>query len=179
MAVFFRLPSLPLVAGGNRGTAIESYRRPLRRGLPEESTRPTRLLSHLHFLRVSPLDATLMTSPASVANKRLTVELNPLDGTFTKNRGRGPPPVYPLPVPFLSLPTPSRPQHFDQRPQSCRKEPVPSASQITSHESPVMAHIPCPQQNSRLHPPSCILSPCYPPLSASGGSPFLLRRRPP
>ena len=60
--------------------------------LPEESTRPTWLLSHQHFLRVSPLDATLMTSPASIANKRLTVELNPLDATFTKRRGWGAPP---------------------------------------------------------------------------------------
>src|ERR1700730_18331232 len=41
-----------------------------------------------------------------------------------------------------SLSAPSRPQRFDQRPQSCRKEPVPSVSQNTSHESPVTAHIP-------------------------------------
>src|SRR5216683_1554034 len=35
------------------------------------------------------LDATLMHLPSSVANKRLTVWLNPLDATLTKNRGRG------------------------------------------------------------------------------------------
>ena len=38
---------------------------------------------------LSPLAATLMDLPASVANKRLTVELNPLDATLTKNQGEG------------------------------------------------------------------------------------------
>src|SRR6266852_6486649 len=38
---------------------------------------------------LSPLDATLMDLPASVANKRLTVRLNPLDATLTKNTGVG------------------------------------------------------------------------------------------
>src|SRR5712691_1756363 len=36
---------------------------------------------------VSPLAATLMDLPASVANKRLTVGLSPLDATLTRNRG--------------------------------------------------------------------------------------------
>ncbi len=38
-------------------------------------------------LALSPLDATLMDLPASVANKGLTAWLNPLDATLTKNRG--------------------------------------------------------------------------------------------
>jgi len=38
-------------------------------------------------LALSPLDATLMHLPASVANKGLTAWLNPLDATLTKNRG--------------------------------------------------------------------------------------------
>src|SRR5260370_36766172 len=38
---------------------------------------------------LSPLFATLMDLPASVANKRLTVWLNPLDPTLTKNTGKG------------------------------------------------------------------------------------------
>src|SRR6266849_4404167 len=38
---------------------------------------------------VSPLAATLMDLPASVANKRLTAGLSPLDVTLTKNRGDG------------------------------------------------------------------------------------------
>jgi len=42
---------------------------------------------------LSPLDATLIVLPASVANKRLTVELNLLDATLTKNRGVGAPPA--------------------------------------------------------------------------------------
>ncbi len=45
-------------------------------------------LTAVHY-PLSPLDATLMGSPASVANKRLTVWLNPLDATLTKNRGWG------------------------------------------------------------------------------------------
>ena len=38
---------------------------------------------------VSPLTATLVDPPASVANKRLTVKLSLLDATLTENRGRG------------------------------------------------------------------------------------------
>src|ERR1700737_4615287 len=37
----------------------------------------------------SPLDATLMDLPASVANKTLTAGLRPLDATLTKNWGMG------------------------------------------------------------------------------------------
>src|SRR5712692_6730047 len=43
----------------------------------------------LHTIALSPLDATLMDFPASVANKRLTAWLNPSDATLTKNRGEG------------------------------------------------------------------------------------------
>jgi len=39
---------------------------------------------------LSPLIATLMAISVSVANKRLTVYLNPLDATLTKTRGWGP-----------------------------------------------------------------------------------------
>ena len=38
---------------------------------------------------LSPLPATLIGAPASVANKRLTAQLNLLDATLTKNRGMG------------------------------------------------------------------------------------------
>ena len=41
---------------------------------------------------LSSLDAAFMFLPASVASKRLTAELNPLDATFTKSRGWGAPP---------------------------------------------------------------------------------------
>ncbi len=40
-------------------------------------------------LALTPLAATLMDLPASVANKGLTAWLSPLDATFTKNRGVG------------------------------------------------------------------------------------------
>ena len=59
---------------------------------PPRSPHPRPLPSRQHFIPVSPLAATLMDSPASVANKRLTARLNPLDATLTKNRGVGVPP---------------------------------------------------------------------------------------
>ena len=40
-------------------------------------------------IALSRLDATFMNVPVSVANKRLTGWLNPLDATLTKNRGWG------------------------------------------------------------------------------------------
>jgi len=46
---------------------------------------PTR--SGLPAIALSPLTATLMDLRASVANKRLTAWLSPLDATLTKNRG--------------------------------------------------------------------------------------------
>src|SRR5713226_65019 len=44
----------------------------------------------LPTIALSPLAATLMDPPASVANKRLTAWLTPLDATLTKNRGYHP-----------------------------------------------------------------------------------------
>jgi hypothetical protein len=70
--------------GGRRGVA---QFKPLLTSLPHTSLRP-----------LSPLSATLMGLPASVANKRLTAQLNPLDATLTKNRG------YPLQANSLSSP---------------------------------------------------------------------------
>src|SRR5260370_8916721 len=70
----------------------------------------TQLLSRRQPASISPLAATLMDLPASVANKRLTAELNPLDATLTKNQGVGysshsrtPPPLG-LNLSFQSLP---------------------------------------------------------------------------
>src|SRR6266850_310985 len=56
---------------------------------PPKSPHLTQLLSCQHLAPVSPLAATLMESPASVANKRLTARLSPLAATLTKNRGEG------------------------------------------------------------------------------------------
>ena len=56
---------------------------------PTRSSHPRRLLSCQHVAHANPLAATLMHLPASVANKRLTVELSPLAATLTKNRGWG------------------------------------------------------------------------------------------
>src|SRR5207244_3853874 len=50
--------------------------------IPSSPARPRH-----HIGRVRPLAATLMDLPASVANKRLTEELSPLDATLTKNTG--------------------------------------------------------------------------------------------
>src|SRR5713226_5224640 len=79
-------------------------RRPLSSFVSMPPTRPeqTRGISHspcpillpadhcpLSTIALSPLAATLMEPPVSVANKRLTEWLNPLDATLTKNRGVG------------------------------------------------------------------------------------------
>src|SRR6266481_4806183 len=62
---------------------------------PSKSSHPTQLPSRQHFVRVSPLDATLMISLVSVADKRLTTRLSPLDATLTKNVGEGGVPNFP------------------------------------------------------------------------------------
>src|SRR6266404_890210 len=54
---------------------------------PSKSLYPIQLLSRQQSVSVSPLAATVMNLLASVANKRLTARLNPLDATLTKNRG--------------------------------------------------------------------------------------------
>src|SRR6266700_5411220 len=54
---------------------------------PLESPHPKALLSRQPPPPISPLAATLMNLLASAANKRLTVELSPLDATLTKYRG--------------------------------------------------------------------------------------------
>src|SRR6266446_558067 len=56
---------------------------------PSRSSHPTQLLSRQQPAPVSPLAATLMNLPTSVANKRLTQKLSPLDSALTKNRGWG------------------------------------------------------------------------------------------
>src|SRR6266481_947216 len=56
---------------------------------PPKSSHPSQLLSRQQPAPVSPLAATFMSLPASVANKRLTAELSPLDATLTKNTGEG------------------------------------------------------------------------------------------
>ena len=71
-------------------TLLESYRfeNVTGRGrLQPSDTKP--LLSRHRFASISHLDATLTDLPASVANKRLTVLLSPLDATLTKNTGVG------------------------------------------------------------------------------------------
>src|SRR6266850_461470 len=86
LAQFLRLPAAALAKEGVLRTMLARHAvLPTR----SESSHPTQLLSRQHFDRVSPLGATLMCPLASVANKRLTAELNPLDATLTKNRGRG------------------------------------------------------------------------------------------
>jgi hypothetical protein len=67
------------------------------------------LLSRQHRAPLSPLTATLMHHPVSVANKRLTENLTPLDATLTKNMGEGcgpfsaPATKFPAPLCFHSL----------------------------------------------------------------------------
>src|SRR6266478_5108699 len=56
---------------------------------PPRSSHPRPLLFRQQSASISPLAATLMDRPASVANKGLTRSLNPLAATLTKNRGVG------------------------------------------------------------------------------------------
>src|SRR3989442_233164 len=51
------------------------------------SSRPPQLSSRPQLALLTPLAATLMDFPASVANKRLTAGLSPLAATLTKNPG--------------------------------------------------------------------------------------------
>jgi hypothetical protein len=56
---------------------------------PSTARHPRALLYRQHRAAISPLPATLTDHPASVANKRLTENLTPLDATLTKYRGLG------------------------------------------------------------------------------------------
>jgi len=118
---------------------------------------------------LSSLDATFMDLPASVASKGLTAELNPLDATFTKNRGWGAPPfdvltpipanvsngfpIYPLCFHTLAALTGSMAleQLFSNQPvtHSFRRDggctPLPSSPYLfrlplSSHQSRVTSH---------------------------------------
>src|SRR6266481_91397 len=57
--------------------------------IPPKSSHPRPLLSRQQSAPISPLSATLMNLPTSVANKRLTQKLSPLDSALTKNTGVG------------------------------------------------------------------------------------------
>src|SRR6266852_6998872 len=56
---------------------------------PSESSGLSRLRSYILSTPVTPLDSTLTDLSASVANKRLTESLNPLNATLTKNMAGG------------------------------------------------------------------------------------------
>ena len=61
--------------------------------IPVESVHPRPLqfgLARPEERRVTPLSATLMGFPSSVANKGLTATVSPLAATLTKNRGAHP-----------------------------------------------------------------------------------------
>src|SRR5713226_6761433 len=122
---------------------------------PPKSFHPFPLPSRQPSAPVSPLAATLIDLPASVANKRLTVRLSSLDATLTNNRGVGPvmvnqlllrtnyPVFRPLPTDSLkSHPTLPRMVHqacalsspLQLSTVDCRLALPP---RVTSHESPV------------------------------------------
>src|SRR5713226_8170229 len=73
------------------------YSRPFDVETFQHADLPPFLTSLPHYLltssSLSPLAATLMDLPASVANKRLTVRLSPLAATLTKNTGGEPPQI--------------------------------------------------------------------------------------
>src|SRR5467141_588136 len=84
---------------------------------PPKSSHPTQFLARPQSAPVSPLAATLMHPPASVANKRLTAGLSSLDATLTKNRGTSfKTDISPCPraascplTPYLPFPIPASP----------------------------------------------------------------------
>src|SRR5260370_25229661 len=76
---------------------------------PTSSSHLSPLLSRQQLPPLTPLAATLMDCPASVANKRLTAELSPLAATLTKNRGVG---AHPL----RNQPLATRPSRMDSIP---------------------------------------------------------------
>jgi hypothetical protein len=72
--------------------------------LPFRAQPDSPLLSCKQIVPLTPLAATLMEFPASVANKRLTIELTPLAATLTKNIGGGASACYqPLTLSFVFL----------------------------------------------------------------------------
>jgi hypothetical protein len=56
---------------------------------PSIPSQPTQLPSRQQSAPLTPLAAALTNLPPSIANKRLTQSLNPLDSTLTRNRGAG------------------------------------------------------------------------------------------
>src|SRR5580700_3250376 len=60
---------------------------------PPKSSHPNQLPSRQQSGLLNPLNATLTNSHVSVANKRLTPKLTPLDATLTKNKGVAPTPL--------------------------------------------------------------------------------------
>src|SRR6266478_3823434 len=78
------------------------------------SSHPSPLLSRQQSAPISPLAATLMDLPSSVANKGLTRSQSPLDSALTKNRGWGPPAprlAHPTKMRILSPPTAEESTH--------------------------------------------------------------------
>src|SRR6267142_1932341 len=91
-ARFLRLPAAALAIAdsgpvGKEGAPRTMLARQVVLLTSSESSDPTQLLSRQQSAPVSPLAATLMDLLASVANKRLTVVVNPLDATLKKTRG--------------------------------------------------------------------------------------------
>jgi hypothetical protein len=82
----FRLPAAAPAEEGALGTMLA---RQVVLLTPPKPSHPTQLLSRQHNAPLSPLAATLMDLPASVANKRLMARVSSLDATLTKNRGGG------------------------------------------------------------------------------------------
>ena len=101
-ARFLRLPAAALAIGDPDLVGIADSGPAGKEGAPRsmlarhafflsssESFHPTQLVSRQQPTPVTRLAATLTNSLASVANKRLTPGLSPLDATLTKNRGGG------------------------------------------------------------------------------------------
>src|SRR5882762_3615425 len=111
---------------------------------------------------IYPLCSHTLVAPADSTALEQLFSNQPVTHSFRRDGGCTPP------VLSLSFPAPS----LDRNVSIEDLSPAARNRSSVSHESPVTGLAsPCPQQYSRLHPPSCILSPGYPPLSSSVGSP--------
>ena len=108
-ARFLRLPAAALAIAdsgpvGKEGALQTMLARQVVLLTSSESFHPTQLPSRQQYTPATPLAAALIDFPASVADKRLTAWLSPLDATLTKNRGEGVLSVNQLPAGF-NVPT--------------------------------------------------------------------------
>jgi|SRR5580704_4901174 hypothetical protein len=111
---------------------------------------PRPFLCRQHYAPISSLAATRTNPPASVADKRLTPILTPLDATLTKNRGGRGIPNSPIQLSNVDCQpphpqSPSLPRYLIT--SSLRSTPAPKVHCTTQGERyPRLSHSKCPKE---------------------------------